>query len=187
MKTFIAILFLFAIFPLSAVMNMHKKARPTLPSGPNSEEPTIIPSGAMCKDDECANETKTMGSASGTSSVDEEKDCETLKKYYEKSQNQKTPEAYNKPLLVKFSASWCPPCQLMKEAMNNLVDESKFEILHINYDECEMVSVFKINAIPQLYRFENSSEMKDKKVPANHFMRGYSPAKAEALKELLSK
>jgi hypothetical protein len=73
----------------------------------------------------------------------------------------------------------------MKSAMDDIVDPHKFEILHINYEECGMTSVFNIKGIPQLFRFENSSEMKDIKVPENHYMRGYSPTKEAALRVLL--
>ena len=41
-----------------------------------------------------------------------------------------------KPVIVQFSASWCPPCQKLKAAIAELMEQnSSFEYIYVDIDE----------------------------------------------------
>lgn len=58
------------------------------------------------------------------------------------------------PLVVDFSATWCPPCQQLKPVFERLADEyrEKVTMVSIDVDEYpEIASEFGVSSIPALF------------------------------------
>lgn len=68
--------------------------------------------------------------------------------------------------LVKYSASWCQPCQSLKKSLES-VDLSGFEFVEIDIDENpEAASEAKIRGIPTMIVYADSGEELSRKVGA---------------------
>lgn len=63
----------------------------------------------------------------------------------------------DKPVMVEFWGSWCPPCQWMKTVMNKLEADykDKLSIAHINIDRNpEPSQEFQISGVPTYIIFQ---------------------------------
>ncbi len=94
-----------------------------------------------------------------------------------------------KPMLVVFSATWCPPCQANKKnvypSANVKPYHDKFIWAYLDTDEkknATVASKFKVSGIPHIEFLTKSGESLDK------MMGGTSPTKfAKTLKGVLKK
>jgi len=93
------------------------------------------------------------------------------------------------PLLVYFSASWCPHCRQMKPTVQEVVDMG-YPVLHVDVDKNQsLVQALKVETIPAVVVWErNSNIIKAKhegKLTANQLRtyalsKGVRPTKASA-------
>lgn len=77
------------------------------------------------------------------------------------------------PVLVDFSAIWCPPCQMMGPVMEKLAAdfENKAKVAKVDIDECsDLAMKYNVMSVPSMIYFKNG-EIKDQvigAVPAEH-------------------
>ena len=72
--------------------------------------------------------------------------------------------------LVDFYATWCGPCQMLKEELEELEKDNRFKIVKVDVDESEQTANdFNVDAVPSVFL------LKDGKI-IDSFM-GYMPAK----------
>ena len=60
-------------------------------------------------------------------------------------------EAGSKPLVIDFTASWCPPCQMIKPIFEQLAKdyEGKAVLVKVDVDEMDVLAAeFGINCMP---------------------------------------
>lgn len=58
--------------------------------------------------------------------------------------------------LVDFSAVWCGPCKMQTPILEELAEESDYEIYNVDVDESnEIASQYNINAVPSLLIFKD--------------------------------
>lgn len=65
------------------------------------------------------------------------------------------------PLVVDFSAQWCPPCRQLKPVFHSLKEkyEGKVEMVTVDCDSMpELASRFGINSIPALVFFNSEGK-----------------------------
>lgn len=70
----------------------------------------------------------------------------------------------DKPVLVDFWATWCPPCKMIAPFIEKLADEygDKMKICKLNVDDGRQVSAnYAVEAIPTLFIF-NQGKVVDK-------------------------
>lgn len=70
-----------------------------------------------------------------------------------------------KPLVIDFSASWCPPCQELKPIFASLTKEyeGKITMVTVDVDENpEMADKFNVESIPTLLFFNSEGECIDR-------------------------
>ncbi len=63
-----------------------------------------------------------------------------------------------RPVLVKFGATWCGPCQSLDETIESMEPElgKQVKIIRIDVDEYPgLASVYKVNAIPHSFIFHH--------------------------------
>ena len=91
--------------------------------------------------------------------------------------NELVKEAGDKKVIIKFTASWCPPCKRIKEPVNVLSAAHPEHIcLEIDFDESKTKSVcnkYGINAVPTFVMLEGGEEA-----------RRYEGAKMAAIKAM---
>lgn len=59
----------------------------------------------------------------------------------------------DRPVLVDFSANWCPPCQALKPVINKLADEldGQVDVAVVDVDESqELAARYAVSSIPAL-------------------------------------
>ncbi|MCM1291882.1 MAG: thioredoxin family protein [Prevotella sp.] len=69
-----------------------------------------------------------------------------------------------KPMVIDFSASWCPPCQQLKPIYAKLTNEFKDQITMITVDvdeNPEMAAQFNVKAIPTIIFFDKNGKIID--------------------------
>lgn len=72
-------------------------------------------------------------------------------------------------VLVDFYATWCGPCQMLKEELEELEKDNRFKIVKVDVDESEQTAnAFNVDAVPSVFL------LKDGKI-IDGFM-GYMPA-----------
>ena len=63
-----------------------------------------------------------------------------------------------RPVLVKFGAEWCPPCQQMEPVLDRVASDisGKVKIVRIDIDERpELASHYGVSSIPRIFLFKN--------------------------------
>ena len=68
----------------------------------------------------------------------------------------------NRPVLVDFWASWCPPCKMMQPVVDRLHDElnDSADILSINIDQNPNVAAeYNIQGVPTFISFQGGKEV----------------------------
>lgn|SRR3990167_587707 len=66
------------------------------------------------------------------------------------------------PTAVKFYASWCGPCQVVKPIFESLADQNyeKMNFVSINIDDApEIAQQYRVNSIPHIKIFKNGQEV----------------------------
>ena len=69
------------------------------------------------------------------------------------------------PVLVDFTATWCPPCQTMKPFVHRVGDEygSRLKVVEVDVDEHPYLSnYFQVDGIPRLMVIEGGKIRADK-------------------------
>lgn len=64
----------------------------------------------------------------------------------------------SKPVVVDFTAEWCPPCKLMLPVLHEVKEQvgDRATILKLDIDQYpESVNQFRIRAVPTLMIFKN--------------------------------
>lgn len=67
----------------------------------------------------------------------------------------------DKPVLVDFNATWCPPCQALHPVLEELAAErNDFKIVTVDTDECaELAHEYGVSSIPCIVAFRNGKEI----------------------------
>ena len=68
----------------------------------------------------------------------------------------------DRPVLVDFWASWCPPCKMMQPMVDRLHDEFKgtADVLSLNIDQNPQAAAeYKIQGVPTFISFRNGKEV----------------------------
>ena len=68
----------------------------------------------------------------------------------------------DKPVIVDFWASWCPPCMITKPVLEKLAKEFAGEVdfLPVNADDSrELLRQFRVRGIPTVITFRNGKEV----------------------------
>ena len=74
-----------------------------------------------------------------------------------------------KPLIIKFTATWCGPCKKIGPTFNNLVEKVKHlvDIVIVDADEgCDICSALKVRGYPTFVSYVNG-EMAESMVGAS--------------------
>lgn len=72
-------------------------------------------------------------------------------------------EQAGKPVLVDFSAVWCPPCKMLEPIVQrvSLEYQDKLDVFKVDIDENPGLSVrFNISGVPTMMIFRNGKEVK---------------------------
>lgn len=72
-------------------------------------------------------------------------------------------EQAGKPVLVDFSAVWCPPCKMLEPIVQrvSLEYQEKLDVYKVDIDENPGLSVrFNISGVPTMMIFRNGKEVK---------------------------
>ncbi|RLS34288.1 MAG: thioredoxin [Planctomycetota bacterium] len=72
----------------------------------------------------------------------------------------------SRPVLVKFGAEWCPPCQAMEPVLDDLASQmsSQVKVIRIDVDQMpQLASHYGVSSIPRLILFKNGKVIADRK------------------------
>ena len=72
-------------------------------------------------------------------------------------------EQATKPVLVDFSAEWCPPCKMLKPVLERIALEygDKMDFFGVDTDNnMELSQKFSISGVPTMIFFKNGKEVK---------------------------
>lgn len=72
-------------------------------------------------------------------------------------------EEATKPVLVDFSAEWCPPCKMLAPVVERIALEyqDKLEVFGVDTDHSpELSQRFNISGVPTLIFFHNGQEIR---------------------------
>ena len=66
----------------------------------------------------------------------------------------------DKPVVVDFNATWCPPCQALHPILEELSDESdEYKVVFVDIDEDPILATeYHVSSIPCLVFFKNGEE-----------------------------
>jgi thioredoxin 1 len=66
-----------------------------------------------------------------------------------------------KPVLVDFNATWCPPCQALHPILEELASENQdIKIITVDIDDQDILAEqYEISSIPCLVVFKNGEEI----------------------------
>lgn len=70
-----------------------------------------------------------------------------------------------KPVVVDFSASWCPPCQQLKPIFASLTKEFEGRVTMVTVDvdeNSDMAAKFDVHSIPTLIFFDANGSQQDR-------------------------
>lgn len=70
----------------------------------------------------------------------------------------------DRPLIVDFSATWCPPCRQLKPIFEKLADEFKgrIDFVTIDVDENpEIAQAYGVQSIPMMVFFNKDGQIQD--------------------------
>merc|ERR1711976_757570 len=89
----------------------------------------------------------------------------------------------NEVVFVDFTASWCPPCKMIKPIYEELAEEHKdkpkVKFVKIDVDDNDAVAAeYKIRSMPTFKVFKNGKEVEED---------GFGGASVEKLKDLVTK
>ena len=72
---------------------------------------------------------------------------------------------YDKPVLVDFNATWCPPCQALHPILEEMAEESDdYKIVSVDIDdEDALAEQYEVSSIPCLVVFKDGEEV-DRKI-----------------------
>ena len=64
------------------------------------------------------------------------------------------------PVLVDFSATWCPPCNALHPTLEEMAEESdKYKIVTVDVDEeSELAAKYGVSSIPCIIAFKKGAE-----------------------------
>ena len=64
--------------------------------------------------------------------------------------------------ILKFSASWCIPCQTLSKTIEKLTDEQKKVFINIDVDTCgnQMLSKYGVRSVPTLVVLKDDDSVK---------------------------
>ena len=68
------------------------------------------------------------------------------------------------PVVVDFSATWCPPCRILKPYLEDLNNnsEGKFKVVVVDIDASpELADEYNISGIPTVLVFKNGETNRD--------------------------
>lgn len=66
----------------------------------------------------------------------------------------------DKPVLIKFSTQYCPPCRMLAPIIDRIADEGvgKYRVLSVDIDQAPRVATrYGIRAVPTLLAFKNGA------------------------------
>lgn len=66
----------------------------------------------------------------------------------------------DKPVLIKFSTQYCPPCRLLAPIIDRIADEGvgKYRVLSVDIDQAPRVATrYGIRAVPTLLAFKEGA------------------------------
>jgi len=72
----------------------------------------------------------------------------------------------SRPVLVKFGAEWCPPCQAMEPVLDDLASQMSSDVKVIRVDVDQMpalASHYGVSSIPRLILFRKGKVIADRK------------------------
>ena len=71
----------------------------------------------------------------------------------------------DKPVLVDFNATWCPPCQALHPILEEMAEESDdYKIVSVDIDdEDALAEQYEVSSIPCLVFFKDGEEV-DRKI-----------------------
>jgi len=71
----------------------------------------------------------------------------------------------DKPVLVDFNATWCPPCQALHPILEEMAEESDdYKIVSVDIDdEDALAEQYEVSSIPCLIVFKDGEEV-DRKI-----------------------
>ena len=71
----------------------------------------------------------------------------------------------DKPVLVDFNATWCPPCQALHPILEEMAEESEdYKIVSVDIDyEDALAEQYEVSSIPCLVVFKDGEEV-DRKI-----------------------
>ena len=64
----------------------------------------------------------------------------------------------DKPVLVDFNVSWCPPCQALHPILEELANDYKIVAVDID-DQDELAAEYEVSGIPCLVLFKDGEEV----------------------------
>src|SRR4051812_48194342 len=68
--------------------------------------------------------------------------------------------AADRPILIKFSSQYCPPCRALAPIVDRIADEGvgKYQVISVDIDQAPRVSTrYGIRAVPTLLAFKNGA------------------------------
>ncbi len=71
-------------------------------------------------------------------------------------------EIKNKRILLDFYASWCGPCKMLTEVLEEMEPQLKIDVLKIDVDKFpEVARKYNVLSIPTLYLLDNEKVIKN--------------------------
>lgn len=66
----------------------------------------------------------------------------------------------DKPVLVDFNATWCPPCQALHPVLEEMAESDAYKIVTVDIDaESELAEEYDVSSIPCLVAFKCGEEV----------------------------
>lgn len=66
----------------------------------------------------------------------------------------------DKPVLVDFNATWCPPCRALEPLLEEMSESDEYKIISVDVDaEPALSASYGVSSIPCLIAFKNGEEV----------------------------